>query len=64
MADTVTRRTFFDRFLDGIERAGNRLPDPVTLFLILVGLVMLASWLAATLGAAVVHPARGRPSRP
>jgi aminobenzoyl-glutamate transport protein len=56
MPDTTARRTFFDRFLDGIERAGNRLPDPVTLFLILIGVVMLASWLAATLGVTVVHP--------
>lgn len=56
MADTAARRTLFDRFLDVVERAGNKLPDPVTLFLILVGLVMLASWIASLLGAAVVHP--------
>lgn len=59
MNQNAGRRTFFDRFLDGIERAGNRLPDPVTLFLILVGLVMVASWIAAALGAAVRHPGTG-----
>lgn len=60
MAEISTRRTFFNRFLDTVERAGNRLPDPVTLFLILVGLVMLASWIASMLGASVVHPGTGQ----
>ncbi len=56
MAETAERRPLFQRFLDYVERAGNKLPDPVTLFLILVGLVYLAAWLASVLGAAVTHP--------
>lgn len=60
MPETTVRRSLFDRFLDVIERAGNRLPDPVTLFLVLVLLVMVVSWLAALLGAAVVHPGTGQ----
>jgi aminobenzoyl-glutamate transport protein len=35
------------RFLDGVERLGNRLPDPALLFLILLGVVALVSaWLS------------------
>ena len=47
------------RFLDAVERVGNRLPDPLTLFIILIGLVLIASWIAARLGAAVAHPQTG-----
>ncbi|CAN5594638.1 AbgT family transporter [soil metagenome] len=60
MAEAPARPTFFNRFLDSIERAGNKLPDPVTLFLILVGVVMLVSWIASMLGAAVTHPGTGQ----
>ncbi|HEX7027591.1 MAG TPA: AbgT family transporter [Gammaproteobacteria bacterium] len=42
--------------LNTVERIGNRLPDPATLFVILIGLVMLCSWLAAMLGISVTHP--------
>ncbi|NRG44489.1 AbgT family transporter, partial [Bacillus sp. CRN 9] len=31
------KRKMSDRFLDAIERAGNKLPDPVTLFVIMSG---------------------------
>ena len=45
-----------DRALDYIERTGNALPDPVTIFFIFIGLVMVASWIAATADVSVVHP--------
>ena len=54
-----TKRTLFDRFLDRVERAGNRLPDPVTLFLAFIAVVMVASAVAAALGASAVHPGTG-----
>ncbi len=44
------------RLLDGIERTGNRLPDPVTIFVILSAVVILISIVAATTGLSVVHP--------
>lgn len=47
------------RFLQAMERAGNRLPDPVTLFLILIGIVMVASWIASAVGWSAVHPGTG-----
>lgn len=42
--------------LERVERAGNRLPDPVTLFVIMIGLVMVISWLAAAAGVGAIHP--------
>lgn len=44
------------RFLGWIERTGNKLPDPVFLFLYLVAGLMLLSVVAATLGWSAVHP--------
>jgi aminobenzoyl-glutamate transport protein len=46
------------RFLDGIERVGNRLPDPFVLFLIFAAMVLLASWIFA--GTAVIDPKNGK----
>jgi aminobenzoyl-glutamate transport protein len=47
------------RMLDVVERVGNRLPDPITLFALFALLVVLASWLAATAGLSAVHPGTG-----
>lgn len=46
-------------WLDRIERLGNRLPNPITLFAILAGAVLVASALCAALGVAVHHPRDG-----
>lgn len=48
-----------DSILDWIERTGNKLPDPATLFVILIGVVMVAAWIAASTGVSVVHPSTG-----
>lgn len=48
-----------DRFLDRIERAGNALPHPATLFALLALLVIVASWLASQAGLSVQHPTTG-----
>ena len=53
------RRPAFSRALDAIERVGNRMPDPITIFLILAGLTLVASWVCARLGVTVVHPRDG-----
>lgn len=52
----MTGRGRIGRLLDRIELIGNRLPDPITLFLILCGLVILSSWLGSMLGISVTHP--------
>ncbi len=47
------------RLLDRVEQAGNRLPHPTTLFIILCGLVLILSQMAAAGGVYAVHPVDG-----
>jgi aminobenzoyl-glutamate transport protein len=47
------------RFLDAIERIGNKLPDPITLFALFAALVVVVSWIASMAGTAAVHPGTG-----
>jgi aminobenzoyl-glutamate transport protein len=44
------------KMMMGIERVGNKLPDPVTLFVILAGLVLVISWIASQLGLSATRP--------
>ena len=53
------RRSFGMRLLDGIERIGNALPNPATLFLLFAALVLVASWWASRAGVSVIHPKDG-----
>ncbi|TAA69179.1 AbgT family transporter [Planococcus salinarum] len=50
------RKGFFQKFLDGIEFAGNKLPHPVTLFALLALLVLVLSAIISRFGVAVEHP--------
>jgi aminobenzoyl-glutamate transport protein len=43
-------------FLGLVERAGNRLPDPVFIFFGLIGILIVASAAAAACGCAAAHP--------
>ena len=54
------RRTLVDRFLDGVEKIGNKLPDPVMIFIAICALVLIASWLAAMAGVSATNPATGK----
>lgn len=54
------RRGMLARFLDIVERVGNRLPDPLTLFVIFAALVVVASAVMSGLGVSVTHPADGK----
>ncbi len=56
MPTDTEERSYTERTLDSIERTGNALPDPVTLFFIFIAIVMVASWIAHVAGASVVHP--------
>lgn len=49
----------FERLLGWIERAGNKLPDPTTLFVVLAFLVVVISWLCSLAGVSAVHPGTG-----
>ncbi|WP_173917174.1 AbgT family transporter [Halobacillus sp. Marseille-Q1614] len=50
------RRGLFQRFLDGVEFLGNKLPHPVTLFAILALAVILISAIVSATGVSVEHP--------
>src|SRR5687768_2096875 len=51
--------TFGSRVLNGIERVGNKLPDPVFLFLWLIGGLIVLSLVGAGLGWSAVNPVTG-----
>ncbi|MCS7314610.1 MAG: AbgT family transporter [Bryobacterales bacterium] len=52
--------SWFSRLLAAIERAGNALPHPATLFALLAVCVALASAVAAQFELAVTHPSTGK----
>ena len=49
-------------WLNTIERVGNQLPDPVFLFLYLIGILILISIVCAALGVSALHPTVVDPS--
>ncbi|RXT04342.1 AbgT family transporter [Ammoniphilus sp. CFH 90114] len=55
------KKSLFNRMLDVVEKVGNKLPDPVTLFIIFAIIVLIASYFAAKAGVQVVHPSTGEP---
>jgi aminobenzoyl-glutamate transport protein len=50
------KKSFPLRVLDAVERFGDRLPDPVFIFLWLIGGVVLASVICSTLGVSATNP--------
>lgn len=54
------REALVRRVLDRIERIGNLLPHPATLFVLLCVAMVLASWILHLAGVQVVHPATGK----
>jgi aminobenzoyl-glutamate transport protein len=59
-AQTVRARGAVDRFLDVVERVGNALPDPTTLFALLALGIVVLSGIAAQFDLAVSHPTTGK----
>jgi aminobenzoyl-glutamate transport protein len=53
-----------DRFLTAIERLGNALPHPATLFALLAAFVLVLSWVFSLLDVSVPHPGTGETIRP
>jgi aminobenzoyl-glutamate transport protein len=60
MAEAKAKRTLGMRVLDGIEWAGNKLPDPVTLFALAILTVIGLSVYYASIGLSVIHPGTGK----
>lgn len=48
-----------DRVLNSVERVGNKLPDPVTIFFILCGVIFVLSAIISSQGVSAVHPSTG-----
>jgi aminobenzoyl-glutamate transport protein len=57
--DAPVRESLADRMLSGVERIGNKLPDPTVLFIALLGVVWLLSWLMSYMSFDVIDPRSG-----
>lgn len=55
----LARASIFTRFLDKVEHWGNKLPDPVIMFMALCVMILLASTLFSLIGTAVENPISG-----
>jgi aminobenzoyl-glutamate transport protein len=55
----ATRRNLSERFLDAVERLGNKLPDPVAIFVIVIVTLMAVSAFGTSMGWSAVNPANG-----
>ena len=55
------RLSLFQRFLNTIERIGNVLPNPSTLFALLALVVVLFSWFLSRMDVQVTHPTTQQP---
>jgi aminobenzoyl-glutamate transport protein len=64
MSQDSTSNSISARILRGIERGGNALPHPATLFLVLALLVVVASDIAVRVGIEVVKPGTDQVVRP
>jgi aminobenzoyl-glutamate transport protein len=58
------RRSAISRFLSAIERIGNALPHPATLFAMLAGAIIVLSWLLSELGISAINPKDGSVVQP
>lgn len=56
----AARKGVLSRLLDGVERAGNALPDQVTIFISLALATLVLSWVCAAAGVGVLHPTQGQ----
>lgn len=56
---TTARKPWGQRMLDGIEKAGNALPDATTLFFMFIGMLIVVSVIGAGLGWSAVNPGTG-----
>ncbi len=58
------KETWLARSLAFVERVGNALPHPGTLFALMALLVVAASWVTSRFDLVVTHPGTGEPIRP
>jgi aminobenzoyl-glutamate transport protein len=63
MSDKINNR-FIEKFLSIIEKVGNKLPNPTTLFAIFTIFVLLLSWIVSQFDFSVIHPGTGKEIKP
>ncbi len=63
MAQDSSQSGFLMRLLNRVEYVGNKLPQPVTLFVILILFILIVSWLAGVLNITATHPGTGEEIR-
>lgn len=56
----VKKRGFIDKSLDIIEKSGNKLPDPVVIFISLCLIILFASFITGKMGVSAKNPADGK----
>lgn len=62
MENTAKKKSsVIDRFLNVIERVGNKLPDPAVLFLVSMIIIWVLSWLMSPVAFAEIDPRTGEP---
>lgn len=59
MQNDLKRISLVDRFLNAIEKIGNKLPDPAVLFLVSMAVVWVLSWLFAPIVFTEIDPRSG-----
>lgn len=59
MSEEKKQESFFQKLLNKVEVVGNKLPQPVTLFVILIFIVLAVSAITSALGVKAVHPGTG-----
>ncbi|MDQ3100724.1 MAG: AbgT family transporter [Bacteroidota bacterium] len=64
MEPVAKKRSGVDRFLTFVERVGNALPHPATLFAGFALLVVVLSWLVSLTDVSVIHPGTGAEVKP
>lgn len=58
------KKSILDKFLSLVEKIGNALPHPATLFFLFAVLVVFISWIASFFDLAVIHPGTGETVTP
>jgi aminobenzoyl-glutamate transport protein len=61
---SAARKSWTDRFLSTVEKIGNALPHPATLFALLAFLVVVLSWVVSLFDVSVIHPGTGESVEP
>lgn len=56
MCSMPQKKSWMTRFLNGVETVGNKLPDPVSLFILLALITVLLSAVFGAMGVEAVHP--------